>query len=74
MFQLVLLIQHPILKILVKLNENFFSSFDTNIKTNYEMRATHSFATDNFGGPCEFPDLKYFINNWYVGKNNKILI
>ena len=30
------------------------------------MRATHGFVTDNFGGFCEFPDLKYFINNWYV--------
>ncbi|CAF1122772.1 unnamed protein product [Rotaria magnacalcarata] len=47
----------------VKLNEKMFSSFDTNIKTNYEMRATHGFITDNFGGLCEFPDLKYFINN-----------
>jgi hypothetical protein len=59
---------------IVKLNEKVFSSFSTNIKTNYEMRATHGFATDNFGGPCEFPDFKYFINNWYVGKNNNILI
>lgn len=52
----------------VKLNEKFFSSFDTNIKTNFKMPATHGFITDNFGGPCEFPDLKYFINNWYVEK------
>jgi hypothetical protein len=52
----------------VKVNEKMFSSFGTNIKTNYEMRATHGFMTENFGGICEFPDLKYFINNWYVGK------
>ncbi|CAF0887424.1 unnamed protein product [Rotaria sordida] len=47
----------------VKLNEKIFSSFGTNIKTNYKMRATHGFITDNFGGLCEFPDLEYFINN-----------
>lgn len=58
----------------VKLNENIFSSFGTNIKTNYGMRATHGYITDNFGGPCEFPDLEYFINNWYVEKNHNILI
>jgi predicted esterase len=53
---------------IVKLNEKIFSSFGTNIKTNYEIRATHGFITDNFGGICEFPDLEYFINNWYAGK------
>ncbi|CAF1089685.1 unnamed protein product [Adineta steineri] len=48
---------------IVKLNRKVFSSFGTDIKTNYEMRTTHGYITDNFGGPCEFPDLKYFINN-----------
>lgn len=50
----------------VKLNGQIFSSFGANIKTNYKMPATHGYITDNFGGPCEIPDLKYFINNWFV--------
>jgi len=48
----------------VKLNGEIFSAFGTNIKTNYEMRATHGYVTDSFGGLCAIPDLKYFINNW----------
>jgi len=63
-----------VLPYVVKLNEKIFSSFSTNIKTNYHMGATHGFITDNFGGICEFPDFKYFINNWYVGKNNNTLV
>ncbi len=59
---------------IVKLNVKVFSSFGTNIKTNFEMRVTHGYVTDDFGGPCEFPDFKYFINNWYVGKTDSILM
>ncbi|CAF1256803.1 unnamed protein product [Adineta ricciae] len=47
----------------VKLNAKVFLSFGANIKPNYEMHATHGYATENFGGSCEIPDLKYFINN-----------
>jgi hypothetical protein len=38
------------------------------------MPATHGFATDNFGGPCEFTDLEYFIKNCYVGKNSNFVL
>lgn len=48
----------------VKLNEKIFGTFTTNIKTNFKMPATHGYLTENFGGICELPDLKYFINNW----------
>lgn len=47
-----------------KLNGQIFGSFGTNIKTNYEMRATHGFATNDFGAPCKILDFKYYINNW----------
>lgn len=63
-----------VLPYVVKLNEKIFSTFDTNIKTNYDVGATHGFITDNFGGVCELPDLEYYINNWYVGNNKNMLI
>lgn len=49
---------------IVKLNEKLYSSFGAKIKTNYDMPATHGFATETFGGPCAVPNLSTFINNW----------
>ena len=49
---------------LVKLNEKLYSPLGANIKTNYEMPATHGFATETFGGTCAVPNLSNYINNW----------
>lgn len=49
---------------IVKLNEKLYSSFGANIKMNYDMPATHGFATETFGDPCAIPNLSTFINNW----------
>jgi poly(3-hydroxybutyrate) depolymerase len=47
-----------------KLNEKLYSLFGANILTNYDLPATHSFPTDNFGTDCATPNLQSFINNW----------
>jgi len=47
----------------VKLNEKIYSSLGANIKTNYDMAATHGFPTDNFGKTCAVLDSKSYINN-----------
>ena len=49
---------------LVKLNEKLYSPLGANIKTNYDMPATHGFATETFGGTCAIPNLSNYINNW----------
>ena len=49
---------------LVKLNEKLYAPLGANIKTNYEMPATHGFATETFGGTCAVPNLSNYINNW----------
>lgn len=48
----------------VKLNEQIYSSFGANIKTNYDMAAVHGFPTENFGKSCSVLNLNNFINNW----------
>jgi hypothetical protein len=49
---------------MVKLNEKLYSLLGANIKTNYEMPATHGFPTETFGGTCAVPNLSNFLNNW----------
>ncbi|CAF1506109.1 unnamed protein product [Rotaria magnacalcarata] len=48
---------------LVKLNEKLYSSFSANIKTNYDLPATHGFLTETYGGSCAIPNLDTYINN-----------
>lgn len=48
---------------LVKLNEKLYSPLGANIKTNYDLPATHGFATETFGGICAVPNLSTYINN-----------
>ena len=57
-----------------KLNGKIFESLNTSIKTNYEMRATHGFATNDFGASCDILDVEYYINNWYVQNENVLNI
>ncbi|CAF3895029.1 unnamed protein product [Rotaria sp. Silwood2] len=47
----------------VKLNEDVYSKLGANIKTNYDMAATHGFPTDNFGKSCATLNLENYINN-----------
>ena len=49
---------------MVKLNEKLYSLFGANIKTNYDLPATHGFITETFGGSCAIPNLNNYINNW----------
>ncbi|CAF2817996.1 unnamed protein product [Rotaria sp. Silwood2] len=48
---------------IVKLNEKIYSVLDANIKTNYDLPATHGFPTNNFGESCDVLNTKNFINN-----------
>ncbi|CAF2806942.1 unnamed protein product [Rotaria sp. Silwood2] len=48
---------------IVKLNEKIYSVLGANIKTNYDLPATHGFPTDNFGESCDELNTKNFINN-----------
>ncbi|CAF0812701.1 unnamed protein product [Rotaria sordida] len=48
---------------IVKLNEKIYSVLDANIKTNYELPATHGFPTNNFGESCDVLNTENFINN-----------
>ncbi|CAF3670205.1 unnamed protein product [Rotaria socialis] len=48
---------------IVKLNEEIYSVLGANVKTNYELPATHGFPTDNFGESCDVLNTKDFINN-----------
>ncbi|CAF5017607.1 unnamed protein product [Rotaria sp. Silwood1] len=47
----------------VKINEDVYSELGANIKTNYDMAATHGFPTDNFGKSCSTLNLENYINN-----------
>jgi poly(3-hydroxybutyrate) depolymerase len=53
-----------VLQPIAKLNEQLYSSFNTRIKTNYDLPATHGFPTVNFGEPCAVPNLANFLNKW----------
>ncbi|CAF2710932.1 unnamed protein product [Rotaria sp. Silwood2] len=48
---------------LVKLNEKLYLPLGANLKTNYDMPATHGFPTETFGGKCAIPNLDTYINN-----------
>jgi predicted esterase len=49
---------------IVKLNEKLYSSLGANIKTNYDLPATHGIPTEHFGNKCAIPNTANFINNW----------
>jgi len=49
---------------LVKLNEKLYKSLNANIKTNYDLPATHGVPTEHFGGLCAVPNTANFINKW----------
>ena len=49
---------------IVKLNEKVYSIFGANIKTNYDLPATHGFPTEHFGGACAIPNTANFLNKW----------
>jgi poly(3-hydroxybutyrate) depolymerase len=53
-----------VLQPIAKLNEKLYSSFNTNIKTNYDLPATHGMPTVNYGEPCAIPNTATFINKW----------
>jgi len=53
-----------VLQPIAKLNEQLYSSFNTNIKTNYDLPATHGVPTVNYGEPCAIPNTATFINKW----------
>jgi poly(3-hydroxybutyrate) depolymerase len=48
----------------VKIHETIYSSVGANIKTKYDIPASHAFVTDNFGGPCPQLNSENFINDW----------
>ncbi|CAF1184344.1 unnamed protein product [Adineta steineri] len=45
------------------LNEQLYTRFGANVKTNFNMLAHHGFPTDNFGGNCNELNKPNFINN-----------
>ncbi|CAF1184393.1 unnamed protein product [Adineta steineri] len=45
------------------LNEQLYTRFGANVKTNFNMLAHHGFPTDNFGGKCDELNKPNFINN-----------
>ncbi len=53
-----------VLQPIAKLNEVLYSSFNTRIKTNYDLPSSHGFPTVNFGDPCPILNTKYFLNKW----------
>jgi poly(3-hydroxybutyrate) depolymerase len=53
-----------VLQPIAKLNEELYSSYNTRIKTNYDLPATHGVPTINYGEPCAIPNPVSFINKW----------
>lgn len=53
-----------VLQPIAKLNAILYSSFNTSIKTNYDLPATHGIPTVNYGDPCPELNTKCFINKW----------
>ena len=53
-----------VLQPIAKLNGILYASFNTSIKTNYDLPSTHGFPTVNFGDPCPILNTKYFLNKW----------
>jgi hypothetical protein len=49
---------------IVKLNEKLYSILDANVKTNYDLPATHGIPTEHFGSKCAVPNLSNYINKW----------
>ena len=49
---------------IVKLNEEVYSRLGANIKTNFDMKATHCFPTENYGNECSILNEKSYINKW----------
>ncbi|UJR13347.1 hypothetical protein I4U23_000365 [Adineta vaga] len=48
---------------MVKLNEKVYASLNANMKTNYDLPATHAVPTEHYGGKCAIPNLSTYINN-----------
>lgn len=48
----------------VKLNQNLYSQLNANVKTNYNMRASHGFPTVNYGTACAVLNAANYIINW----------
>jgi len=53
-----------VLQPIAKLNEQLYSAYNTSIKTNYDLPATHGVPTVNYGEPCAIPNVATFINKW----------
>jgi poly(3-hydroxybutyrate) depolymerase len=53
-----------VLQPIAKLNGILYESFNTNIKTNYDLPSSHGLPTVNFGDPCPILNTKYFLNKW----------
>jgi poly(3-hydroxybutyrate) depolymerase len=53
-----------VLQPIAKLNEQLYSSYNTSIKTNYDLPATHGVPTVNYGEPCAILNVATFINKW----------
>lgn len=49
---------------IAKLNADLYSTYNTNIKTNYDLPSTHGFPTVLYGDACPILNTKYFINKW----------
>jgi poly(3-hydroxybutyrate) depolymerase len=47
----------------VKIHETIYSSVGADIKTKYDIPASHAFVTDNYGGACALLNSE-FINDW----------
>jgi poly(3-hydroxybutyrate) depolymerase len=48
----------------VKLNEDLYSRFGANVKTNFDMSANHCFPTESYGAECAVLNKKSYINDW----------
>lgn len=49
---------------IAKLNGDLYSTYNTSIKTNYDLPSTHGFPTVLYGDPCPVLNTKYFVNKW----------
>ena len=48
----------------VKLNADLYSRLGANVKTNFDMAASHGFPTENFGSQCASLNTKNYLNDW----------
>jgi poly(3-hydroxybutyrate) depolymerase len=47
----------------VKVNEDLYSRFGANVKTNFDMSANHCFPTESYGAECAVLNKKSYIND-----------